>query len=532
MADSQSAAAGRSWLRALLGIALATLGAGAFLIGSALEPAGARPVGGNLPINEGAQLKTDINAHNSPTVARNPRSPGHLVVVNRIDTPRFSCGLHTSSNGGVSWQDAELPFPAGEEDPPRCFAPDAAYSSDGTLYVSFVTLKGTGNTPNALWLVSSTDNARTFSTPARVLPPAPPHVFQSRLTADPKVPNRLYLSYLSAEETSSLAFPEPGNPIQILRSDDGGATWTGPNRVSPPSRGRVIAPNTAVGPEGEVYVLYLDLEDDRLDYDGGHEGQGGPAYQGTWSLVLARSGDRGDTWRQTVVDEGVVPIERFIVFFPPSPSLAVDPGSGRIFAAFHDGRQGDPDVLVWSSADGGQTFGSPVRVNDTPVKDGTAQYLPKVAVAPNGRVDVLYYDRRRDRSNVKNEVSLQSSTDGGQTFGPRIRVSDQDNPFSSKIGFGSERNMPDLGSRLGLVSSDSQAVAVWTDTRGGTEASNKQDLGRAIVAFSEGSWLRTPLRVGGPVLVALGLGILLWWAITRSRSGGRVELSGHVGIFC
>lgn len=526
--SSGAGAEGRSWLRALLGIALATLGAGAFLIGSSLGPAGARPVGGNLPINEGAQLKTDINAHNSPTVVRNPRDADRLVVVNRIDTPRFSCGVHISSDGGAQWQDAELPFPAGEEEPPRCFAPDAAYSSDGSLYVSFVTLKGTGNTPNALWLVSSGDNGRSFSTPARVLPPAPPHVFQSRLTADPRVPNRLYLSYLSAEETASLAFAGPGNPIEFLRSDDGGATWVGPIRVSPQSRRRVIAPSTAVGPKGELYLLYLDLEEDRLNYEGGHEGQGGPPYEGTWTLVLARSTDSGETWKETEVDGNVASIERFIVFFPPSPSLAVDPGTGRVYVTFHDRRNGDPDVLLWSSGDAGQTFSEPVRVNDTPPRDGTAQYLPEAAVAPSGRVDILYYDRRTDPQDVKNEVSLQSSTDGGRTFGPRMRLSDADKPFSSRIGFGSERNMPDLGSRLGLVSTNTSALAVWTDTRGGTEASNKQDLGRAVVAFSEGSPLRGPLRVGGPVLIGVGLTILAWWAIGGPRRTGGPAASDPV----
>lgn len=533
LADSgNDAPQGRSWLRALLGIALATLGAGAFLIGSSLQAAGARPVGGNLPINEGAQLKTDINAHNSPTLVRNPRAADNLVVVNRIDTPRFSCGLHTSSDGGARWQDQELPFPAGEEDPPRCFAPDAAFSADGTLYVSFVTLKGTGNTPNALWLVSSSDNGRNFSTPARVVPPTPPqpfyHVFQSRLSADPKEPNRLYLSYLRADETGSLAFSKTGNPIEFLRSDDGGATWVGPIRVSPQSRERVISPSTAIGPKGEVYLLYLDLGEDRLDYEGAHEGQGGPAYGGTWSMVLARSTDGGETWQETVVDDKIRAIERFIVFFPPTPSLTVDPGNGRVFASFHDGRNGDPDVMLWRSGDGGLSFEQPVRVNDTAVGDGKAQYLPKVAVAPKGRVDVLYYDRRSDPENVKNEVSLQSSDDGGATFGPRMRLSDPNYPFSSKIGFGSERNMPDLGSRLGLVSTDTRALAVWTDTRGGTEASNKQDLGRAVVAFSDGSPFRQPLRIGGPVLMALGLFILLWWAMSGSnRERGEPALSGQ-----
>ncbi|MGI8426885.1 MAG: hypothetical protein ACR2FO_06600 [Actinomycetota bacterium] len=512
---------GRSWLQALLGVAMATLGAGAFLIGSSLEAGSATPVGDNVPINEGALLKTDINAHNSPAAVRNPVKPGNLVVVNRIDTPRFSCGMHISTDGGGKWKDQEIPFPVGEEDPPRCFAPDAAFSSDGTLYVSFVTLIGPGNRPNALWLVSSTDGGTTLSTPARVLPSAPPFLFQSELTADPKIANRLYLSYLKADDTSNLAFPNTGNPIEFLRSDDGGATWIGPISVSPPSRQRVITPSTVVGPGGEVYMLYLDLGEDKLDYNGGHEGQGGLPYDGKWSLVLARSKDGGENWQESVVDDQIVPIERFIIFFPSAPSLAVDQTTGRIYVAFHDGRLGSADVLLWTSTNGGKSFSKGQSLNDNPVKDGTAQYLPKIAVAPNGRVDVVYYDRQADPKNIKNEVSLQSSVNGDTPFGPRIRLTDPGKSFSSEIGFGSERKMPDLGSRLGLVSTDTSTLAVWTDTRGGTEASNKQDLGRAVVAFSKESPARDPLRIGGPILIIVGLVILMMWAAGGRRKADR-----------
>ena len=252
---------------------------------------------------------------------------------------------------------------------------------------------------------------------------------------------------------------------------------------------------------------------------------------------MARSNDRGATWKESVVDDGVMPTERIVVLFPPAPSVAVDPRSGRVYAAFHDGRAADvddgrlghPDVWLWASRDGGATFARPTRVNDTPRRDRSAQYLPKVAVAPSGRVDVVYYDRRADPRNVMNETSLQSSLDGGRTFSSRLRLSDR--PFSSKIGFGSERQLPDLGSRLALVAGvggagapsgaagagadragttgADRALAVWTDTRAGTEASNKQDLALAEVRFSKPSSMSRALRPVGFVLVGAGLALLV-----------------------
>lgn len=224
-----------------------------------------------------------------------------------------------------------------------------------------------------------------------------------------------------------------------------------------------------------------------------------------------RSRDRGASWTESVVDSGIVPTERFISFIPPLPALALDDSERRVYVGFHDGRLGDADVLVWTSDDAGVSFGPPRRVNDTRRSDGTSQYLPKLAVAPDGRLDILYYDRRDDRENVMNQVSLQSSFDGGSTFTKRLRLSDR--AFDSRIGFGSEREMPDLGNKLALLSTRAQAYAVWTDTRVGTPASNKQDLVRALVRISRPQGLprlaESALQVGGVLLAAIGVLLFL-----------------------
>lgn len=501
-----------------VGAALVIIGAGALLLGSSLPARATAEAGVARPVNEGAGDPRDIDAHNTPTLARNPEDGRNLVVVNRIDTPRFSCAMHVSFDSGTTWSRSQLPFPAGEEDPPRCFAPDAAFGGDGTLYVSFVTLQGLGNTPNAAWVVSSTDGGRTLSSPARALGPL---AFQVRLAADPSQPKRLYLSWLQASATATFGFPETGYPIQVQRSDDGGRTWAPPVQVSSPGRQRVVAPSVAVGRSGDVHVVHLDLGEDRLDHQGAHQGRGGPAYDGTWSLVLAASGDGGASWQETVVDDGVVPIERVIVLFPASPTLAVG-SEGSIYVAFHDGRLGDADVWLWTSPGRGLPFAPGRRVNDTPTEDGTSQYLPKVAVAPGGRVDLLYYDRRSDAANVMNEVSLQSSFDGGRTFSRGVSLAGR--TFDSRIGFGSERNLPDLGSRLGLVSTDRTAHATWADTRGGTQASNKQDLAHAVVELSDRSPWRTPLRILGLMTASAGMIVLIrrWPRKTSASSHAQV----------
>jgi len=207
-----------------------------------------------------------------------------------------------------------------------------------------------------------------------------------------------------------------------------------------------------------------------------------------------------------VVARDVRPIQRYIVFFPPSPSLAVS-ADGRVYAAFHDGRLGDPDVWLWSLPPGGRSWSGPTRVNDTPKRDRTWQYLPKLAVAPDGRLDALYYDRRSDPKNVMNQVSLQSSSDHGKTFTRAQRLTSR--AFDSRIGFAAKEGLPDLGNRLGLISDDRFAMGLWTDTRSGTRQTQKQDLAAAVVSVTDPTRLSDPvkygLRYGGIALLFAGL---------------------------
>ena len=178
----------------LLGTALVLFGIGALLVSTAYdsEPT-VEVLGGNFPVNAGAGDQLDISAHNSPTLVRNPANRSQLAVANRIDSPRYSCALHASADAGATWRQTPIPLPTGEE--PKCYAPDVAFGRTGTLFLSFVTLKGNGNVPNAVWLSSSRDGGRSLSKPRKLLGKLS---FQTRLIADPAVPGRLYLTWLQA----------------------------------------------------------------------------------------------------------------------------------------------------------------------------------------------------------------------------------------------------------------------------------------------------------------------------------------------
>ena len=461
---------------------------------------GGDPAAGQITVAPGgdvlvSQDRNPIVARNSPLLAVNPIQPTNMVVVDRVDRPDFTAGVHVTNNAGGNWQDVALKAPAGSAG--KLLAPAAAYDDEGMLYVSFVILSGPGNSPDSFWVTRSGDGGLSFDDPTRI---AGPHTFHTTLAADPKG-GRLFAAWLQSDAAASeceLCFARTGLPIVVSRSDDGGRTWSPPAQVSDAGRMRVGAPALAVDDDGNPAVLYLDYGDDRVDW----ENLPG-AYDGTFTLVLARSADRGQRYDPgRVVDAGVVPPGRFLVYLPVSPGFAIA-RNGDMLAVWADRRSGDSDVLLRRSTDDGKTWSNPVQVNRGPAGDGVPQDMPSVSVSPGGRVDVVYYDRTVDPRGSTTDVLLSSSSDSGTSFSKVFRLSTQ--PSNRRIGPQGSPHSPeaDFGSRISVASLSGGAVAAWTDSRNGTPDTDKQDIFSAAVPLSDRS------SVGLAFGLVAGLGILL-----------------------
>ena len=431
-----------------------------------------------------------IDANNTPSLARNTVRPDNVALTHRVDRPAFSALLQWSDDGGRTWRATELPLPDGLDRP---FAPDVAYGPDGTLYVTYVNLVGDGNVPDNLWLAQSSDGGRTLSEPTRVTGRL---AFGARLAVGPD--RTVHVTWLQAAEVGFLRLAGDPNPIVASRSTDGGRTFSPPVPVSDPDRPRVGAANPVVDARGDVVVLYQDFKDDRRDF----EFLEGPPWDEPFALVVSRSTDGGRSFSAGVeLESGVVPTRRFLVFLAEFPSLAAG-SDGSLYVSWTDGRDGSDDVYLRRSADGGLTWSEATRVNDNPAGDGTSQYMPRVAVAPSGRIDVVFLDRRRDPGNVMTDAFLAQSTDGGRAF-ENHRLSSKS--FDSTVGPFVEATFPiDFGSRLGVLSSDEETLAAWSDSRLGDEGTGRQDIFFAEAAY----------RRGGPLawVLAATLGLFAFLA--------------------
>lgn len=457
-----------------------------------------------------ANQATPTRAQNSPMLAVDPTHPEFVALAHRQDAPDFDCGLQISGTGGRGWVGAE-PVPQLPEGAEKCYAPQVAFDDEGTLYYLFVGLHGEGNVPMGVFLTTSSDRGRSFEPPREILGA---HNFQVRLAIDRTVggEGRLHLVWLSVREEPPLGGLPPGpNPILHAYSEDGGRSFSEPVQVNDASRDRAVAPALTVGEDDRVHVLYYDLKEDARDY----QGLEGPVWEGTWSLVATTQNRNGGFSEGVVVDDGLVPPERvMLIFTMPPPAVTAD-GAGNVYAGWHDGRNGAWDVFVARSEDGARSWGEPVGLGDDESGDGSNQYLPQLETAPEGRLHAIYYDRRNDPENVRNDVYYTVSENRGRTFGEDFKLTSKmsDSRSGAEYAVPSASGQVEFGSRLALQSQSGELIAAWTDTRN-APSSRYQDVFTAKVSTPRGlsTWLKDALIalvIGGGVAVAVSLGLLV-----------------------
>ena len=455
-------------------------------------------VGPLVPVTD--MDRTANRANNSPKVVADPGDERFLALANRLDAPDYGCALHLSGDEGASWTPVKpvVDLPYGVQ---KCYGAEVAIDRKGRLYFLFVGLTGDGNLPVGVYLTTSSDRGRRFSPPRKVLDG---HNFGVRMAIDTEAGDRgrVHLLWLRATSPPGLgSLGPPPNPILTAHSDDGGATFSEPLQVSDPKRDRVVAPALAIGPDRAVHVGYYDLGDDARDY----QGLEGPVWEGTWSLVVSSSFDGGTTFGAGVVaEEAVVPEDRVMVIFTmPPPALVA--GGKRVCLAWTDARNGDGDALMRCSPDRGRTWpGAPGRLNDDTMSSGAMQYLPQLAIAPGGRIDAIFYDRRDDPQNLNNDVSYTFSSDGGRRFSRNITLTTEGSSLSrigQQYAVVSAADRHDFGARSALLSRDRDVIAAWTDTHNSLPPTTAQDIFTTRVSPAH----RTGQGTGAAALVALGI---------------------------
>jgi len=320
------------------------------------------------------------------------------------------CAFSFSTDGGKTWsKNVSIPNTAS-------FVGDPAVAIDGggTLYAVCQQYLNSNGSAGNIKMMTSSDKGATWSD-ISMIQSAPDKPWAAGGTKD----GTLFVSWL-------------GNPGGIKRSDDHGKTWGTIKSTGNIVHGTAIVPSTT----GLLHVPYnLDSNRNQLRY--------------------LRSKDNGTTWdepRDLVANMGTFcfsckPRQHPIV------GAASDP-TGKYVAITWTSKmpagEGDDDVWVLYSKDGGDTWTDPIRVNDN--KTASRQFESWVAVDTVGRVHVAWTDFR---DGGQNETWYARSADPSKGFEPNIQVTD---------GHGS--GMTDfLGDYKGIAIQGNDVLIVWQDTR-------------------------------------------------------------------
>jgi hypothetical protein len=359
-----------------------------------------------------------------PSIFINPKNPAMIMAganINKtylsLDTGRTWTMTQVTSNSGV-WGDP-------------CISADTA---GNFLYLHLANPPaGQGNWIDRIVFQKYDTQAQSWTTDSYIGLSTTANKAQDKewIAVDPNN-NNMYVTWTEFDTYGSTN-PLDSSRILFSKSTDGGVTWSSPLRLSEQAGNCIDSDSTvegavpAVGPNGEIYV----------------------AWAGPDGLVFDRSTDQGATWLTNDIaidpmpggwDYDVTGISRCNGL--PITKCDVSGGAynGTIYVNWTDQRNGQTnvDVFLAKSTDGGDTWSTPVRVNDDTTQ--RAQFLTWMDVDQStGYLYFIFYDRRNQTNNLT-DVYLAVSKDGGTTF-ENYQISESPFMPAHTIFFGDYNNI-------------------------------------------------------------------------------------------
>jgi len=223
-----------------------------------------------------------------------------------------------------------------------------------------------------------------------------------------------------------LAWSRFPNPTRILfmRSTTGGVSWEDTVVVGSVDQSGLPAGYFAcpvVDADGNVYVFWESWYE-----------IGGEYYQ-CQKMVKSTDGGQNFTDPEIILETNWIDEAPGQIRIQNSVSMDADitngPYRGNIYLAVPSGvdeEDNSPsDIIFTKSTDGGDSWSSPIRVNDDPEGPSVYQFHPWLAVNQKGVIIVFFYDQRNDPPLYENfDTYIAFSFDGGETFTTNYRVSD------------------------------------------------------------------------------------------------------------
>jgi hypothetical protein len=377
----------------------------------------------------GANLVGD--AANEPSLAVDPTDPNNLVVgwrqFDNVASNFRQAGYAYSHDGGATWSVPGVVQPG-------AFRSDPVLTADsyGTFFYYSLNSLSSGD------LFVSTDKGLSWSGPLSALGGD-----KEWMTADDTggiAAGNLYVTWNSQFTCCS-------EDTDFTRATDG-ATFQGPLALPSKAKWGTVA----VGPDGELYSAGARIEDEAFPVP----------------HLIMKSTNANDPAQVPAFGAAVgVGLDGETAYgIGPNPDgimgqvwVAVDrslgPTRGNVYTLGSVNPSGpDPlDVMFARSTDGGNTWSTPVRVNDDPTNPHGYQWFGMMAVALSGRIDAVWNSTGNVTSTAISELRYAYSTDAGATWSASLPVSPA---WDSLEGFPDQEKIGDYNHMI----SDSRGASV------------------------------------------------------------------------
>jgi len=401
-----------------------------------------------------------------PGIAVNPSNPKQVVAV-------FQDNVHASysDDAGYSWHAAEGVAPKNYR-----VSGDVStvFDNQGHAFVCYIAFDklGTfnywahGATRNGIFVRRSPDGGKTWEaehSPVAEQPTAAGIPFEDKpyIVADnskSKYAGNLYVGWTRWRLTDS--------QMVLSRSTDDGKTWSEAIEIDAhpglprDDNGAAEGFDGTVGADGTLYIIWS--QDNHLMFTSSQDG--GKSFSRTRAIL-----------QTAPIMFAINTLDRANGF----PQIGIDPKSNRLYVTWSDYRNGDLDVFLSSSNDRGKHWSAPIRVNNDAIHDGVEQFFQWLAVDPtDSSINVVFYDRRRDRQNRQQIVVLARSTNGGSSFKNYSWTQD---PFEAGgVFFGDYSGLAAYGGRVYGVWTETPAPPPTTDTKDKAEESKPQPRGTVV----------------------------------------------------
>jgi hypothetical protein len=392
------------------------------------------PTGTSFQVNvSGAGMNIGGDAANEATMCIDPNNPFRIAIAWRqFDSTNSNfrqAGYAFSTNGGVNWT-------VGGTLQTNVFRSDPVLASDAEGRFYYLSL----NNPNTF----SCDIWRSTNGGANWQLIGPATGGDKEWMVIDNTPGPGHGSIYQDWDTSS-----PTGTRDFTLSRDGGVTWSNPIAIpQTPYFGTLD-----VGPNGELYLLGFNGSQFWVN-----RSTNAPNRLVPFAFDLTVAVNLGGSQQFST---GPNPVGLL-----GQASIGVDRSTnqtrGNVYALCSAGNATNLcDVMFARSTNRGVSWSSPVRINDF----GPTSYhwFGTLAVAPNGRIDVCWYDTRSNSNNNFSELYYSSSLDGGLTWSPNRAVSPG---FNTTVGWPQQQK---IGDYLGVTALNDATCVAYSATYNGEE---------------------------------------------------------------